>query len=248
MYYTIDSVKKLYNGIITDNTLNEQSKYILYHIVNSIEKAYNKESKIDSNTSEGKEILDYPGMTGTKTRHLYNNLCSLENVKYLEIGTWYGSSSISAIYKNSIQATFIDNWSQFNGDPNILQNIMSKYTTEPATYRIIESDCWKVDTSTLESFNIYLYDGGHTEQDHYKALTYYINNLDNLFIFIVDDYNWPEVRDGTLKAIQDLHLHIIFRHEIFVSPEDSEDMPNHYGKHTWWNGCGIFLLKKPIDN
>ena len=50
----------------------------------------------------------------------------MENVRYLEIGTWYGSSSISAIYKNNINATFIDNWSQFGGDSNIFNNIISQ--------------------------------------------------------------------------------------------------------------------------
>lgn len=246
MYYTVDTVKKLYIGEICDDKLDNSTKNVLFHIVKSIEDAYNKKSKIDPLTTDGSNLLEHKGMTGTKTRHLYNNLCSMENVRYLEIGTWYGSSSISAIYKNNINATFIDNWSQFGGDSNIFNNIISKYTTHPATYRLIESDCWKIDTSTLGTFNVYLYDGGHTEEDHYKSLTYYIHNLTDLFIFLVDDYNWPEVRDGTLRAINDLKLEIIFRHELFVSPEDSEDMPDHYGKHTWWNGCGIFLLKKHL--
>lgn len=244
MYYTIDTVADLYHKKIIDDTIDDNVKTILYHIVDSIQKAEKNISKIDINTPEGKEILEYKGMTGTKTRHLYNNLSSMKNVKYLEIGTWYGSSSISAIYKNTIQGTFIDNWSQFGGDSNIFKNVIEKFTTPPASYKLIEANCWEVDASTLGTFNVYLYDGGHTEEDHYKSLTYYIHHMDDIFLFIVDDYNWPEVRDGTFKAIQDLQLTILFRHEIFVSPEDSVNMPNHNGKQTWWNGCGIFLLKK----
>lgn len=245
MYYTVDTVNDLYNKIIIDDTISDNLKNILYHIVNSIDKAEKNISKIDINTPEGKEILEYKGMTGIKTRHLYNNLSSMSNIKYLEIGTWYGSSSISAMYKNTIRGTFIDNWSQFGGDSNVFRNTIEKFTTPPASYKLIESDCWEVDTNTLGTFNVYLYDGGHTEEDHYKSLTYYINNMEHIFLFIVDDYNWPEVRDGTFKAIQDLKLKIIFRHEIFMSPDDLKNMPNHKGNDTWWNGCGIFVLQKP---
>lgn len=216
---------------------------IMIHITDSIKKAEKGISKINSSDNLGNDILNYEGLTGTKTRHLYNNLCSIPDLKYLEIGTWYGSSSISALYKNNIHGVFIDNWSQFNGNKNILINALEKFKTN-STYTIIENDCWAVDTEQLGFFDIYLYDGGHSENDHYMALKYYINNMFNDFIFIVDDYNWSEVRDGTFKAIQDLNLEIVFRHEIFISPEDLENMPLHKGKNTWWNGCGIFLLRK----
>jgi hypothetical protein len=95
-----------------------------------------------------------------------------------------------------------------------------------------------------KKFNVYLYDGEHYEQDHFQALTYYYEVLEDEFIFIVDDFNWPEVRDGTFKSIEHLKLDVVFRHEIFMSPEDLEGMPNHKGKTSWWNGIGIFLLRK----
>jgi hypothetical protein len=99
--------------------------------------------------------------------------------------------------------------------------------------------------STIEKFNVYLYDGDHSELDHFKALEYYIDNLDDEFIFIVDDLNWENVRDGTMRAIRELNLTVKFRHEIFMSPDDLKGMPRHNGKDTFWNGCGIFLLEKP---
>jgi hypothetical protein len=42
---------------------------------------------------------------------------------------------------------------------------------------------WKVDLSSIGKFNVYLYDGDHSELDHFKALKYYIDNLDDEFIF-----------------------------------------------------------------
>ena len=40
--------------------------------------------------------------------------------------------------------------------------------------------------------------------------------LDEFFIYIVDDWNWPWVRDPTLKAILDNNIEIIYKKEIFV--------------------------------
>jgi hypothetical protein len=221
---------------------------LIHHISNSLINARDGKSKIDPNTEEGKEIISYEGYTGTRTRHFYNNICNsdeLENIKYLEIGTWNGSSSMSAVYKNNITGLFIDNWSQFNGDSNIFRGNMSKFGKDADVF-LLESDCWEVDLTNLDMgpFNIYLFDGDHAELDHYKALEYYIPILEDVFIFIVDDWNWPNVRDGTMRAIDELNLHVLFRHEEFVSEDDLQGMPEHHGKKTWWNGIGIFLLSK----
>lgn len=230
----------------TKLTLKLSSETIskVLHIVNSINDASDYKSKIDKLTPDGQSILEYKGMTGTQTRHFYNNICSLPETRYLEIGTWNGSSSISSMYNNKVKGVFIDNWCLFGGNSNIFSNAIQKYMSKDSSYTLLESDCWKVDTETIGKFNVYLYDGEHYEEDHFKALSYYIENMDDEFIYLCDDWNWPEVRDGTFNAIKELDLKVIFRHEIFMSPGDLKGMPNHEGKKKWWNGIGIFLLHK----
>ena len=222
---------------------------LINHVYNSIINAKMGISNIDPTTVEGKTILEYEGYTGTCTRHLYNNICSydkFDKVRYLEIGTWYGSSSISAIYKNKLDALFIDNWSQFNGDLEVFKENIQKYLNKDTNCYFLEQDCWKVNLKkiNISPINIYLYDGDHSAADHYKSLEYYYDILDDVFIFMVDDWNWINVRDGTMKAIFDLNLYILFRHEEFISEEDLKNMPDHNGKNTWWNGIGIFILSK----
>lgn len=223
---------------------------LIHHICDSILKARKGISKIDPNSENGKQLLEYEGYTGTRTRHFYNNICrsdKLENIKYLEIGTWNGSSSISAIYENKLTGLFIDNWCQFGGDPNIFKENLTKYGNDDSSYYLLEQDCWKVDINELNDvgpFNIYLFDGDHAELDHFESLRYYYPVLEDIFIFMVDDWNWPNVRDGTMRAIDQLNLHVLFRHEEFVSEDELEGMPEHHGKKTWWNGIGIFLLSK----
>lgn len=213
------------------------------HVIDSITKAENGSSKIDPVSEGGKALLSFEGYTGTKTRHFYNNICSRPHTKYMEIGTWNGSSSISAVYKNNIDGLFIDNWSQFGGSSQVFKDNISKFGGSSKCY-LLEGDCWEVDLSTLDRYNVYLYDGDHAEADHFKALQYYLPVLTDEFIFLVDDYNWSNVRDGTMRAINELNLNVKFRHEIFMSPDDLVGMPNHVGKKTWWNGIGIFVLSK----
>ena len=190
-----------------------------------------------------KEIHDYTGYTGRYTREFYNKICSFENCSYLEIGTWFGSSSISALYGNSVTATFIDNWSQFGGDKNTLIQALEKYKGR-STYTLIESDAWKVDVTSLPKYDVYLYDGEHTYIDQYRAIIKYYPCLKDISIVLVDDWNWETVRNGTRDALRDIGATILFSEEIQLPPNETENMPNHIGKNTWWNGIGIFVISK----
>jgi hypothetical protein len=76
-----------------------------------IETAFkNAENNISKNTND---IINMEGMSGTKTRHFYNNLLNTEDSRYLEIGTWKSSSVCSAMCGNKAKVVCIDNWSEF---------------------------------------------------------------------------------------------------------------------------------------
>lgn len=191
-------------------------------------------------------ILNMEGMTGKKTRHFYNNLLTMDGARYLEIGTWKGSSVCSAMYNNKATVLCIDNWSQFGGPKDeFLKNLELYRGANDAKY--IESDCWKVDVKSIGKFNIYLYDGDHTFEDHYNALTYYIECLDDTFIFIVDDWNWNGVREATMKSIQDLGLQEKHRIEVRLTNDGSHTADMNLARETWHNGISAFVLQKRGD-
>jgi len=207
-------------------------------------------SQIDlsfKNAEEGiskisEDIINMEGMTGTKTRHFYNNLLNMEGVRYLEIGTWKGSSVCSAMYGNKATIVCMDNWSDFWGPKEEFLVNFNKFKGENNA-KFIESDCFKVDVSSLPKFNIYMYDGGHSTDDHFAALKYYYNCLDDIFIFIVDDWNWDNVRKGTLSAIENLRLECVYKKEIRLT-SDGSHTPEDIAKKTWHNGICVFVLKK----
>lgn len=105
------------------------------HIENAFSNAERGVSKITL------DIKDMDGMTGTKTRHFYNNLLDIEDARYLEIGTWKGSSVCSAMCGNKAKVVCIDNWSEFGGPKGVFLDNFKKHKGEnDATF--IESDCF----------------------------------------------------------------------------------------------------------
>lgn len=185
------------------------------------------------------EILQYVGMSGDRTRRFYNSVCSRPNTDYLEVGTWYGSSSISAMYGNSVNATFVDNWSQFGGNKEHLVTALEKYKGV-GSYILIESDSWTVNHQDIGLFDVYLYDGGHTYDDHYRGISHYIRHLKDNSIVMIDDWNWEDVRRGTLDAFRDLKIDIVDKREIITDVKDFN--VNYRSNAPWWNGIGIFVL------
>lgn len=225
-------LKYLYSDIIY--IIMETYKHI-------IETAFtNAENNISKITND---IISMEGMTGTKTRHFYNNLLNTKDARYLEIGTWKGSSVCSAMCGNKAKVICIDNWSEFGGPKNEFLNNFKKFKgNNDASF--IESDCYKVDISTLSKFNIYMYDGNHTNESHYMALLYYYNCLDDIFIFIVDDWNWKDVRDGTMKSIQKLNLKVLYEKEIRTTQDDSHPVWGSEEQRNWHNGIYVSILQK----
>ncbi len=217
---------------------------ILHKYKRQIDHAFAAAERGESKITD--EILNMDGMTGRKTRHFYNQLLNMEDARYLEIGTWKGSSSCSAMCGNRAKVLCIDNWSQFGGPKaEFLQNFEKYKGQNDATF--IESDCFAVDTTKLPMFNVYMYDGDHSHDSHYRALTHYFKNLDDVFIFIVDDWNWSDVRNGTYEAIEKLDLSILYKKEIRLTQDDTHT-PQPLGRDTWWNGIFVAMLVKNIPS
>jgi len=179
------------------------------------------------------DVLALDGMSGAMTRHFYNNLLNMEGVRYLEVGTWKGSSTCSAMVGNNADVTCIDNWSEFGGPKEDFLNNIEKFQGVNRL-EVIEKNAFETDLSGCK-FNVYLYDGHHSAESQEKALTHFIDAMDDVFIFVVDDWDWQDSKTGTYTAIKELGL--------IVEYEMGHSVPG--GAHGWWNGSGVFVLRKP---
>lgn len=212
---------------------------LVEHIESCLSGAHQHQSNITP------EVAHMVGMSGLKTRHFYNNLCSMKDARYLEIGVWKGSSFCSALCGNSMRAVAIDNFSEFSGTVfgNPRDEFLANYEKHKGSNdaKFIEGDCWSIDPTSLgTSFNIYMYDGNHTETSHYEALNHYLPCLDDEFIYLVDDWNCEHIRDGTLNAIKENGLEVFYQKEYFTERNPGIQK----GDNDWHNGISIFVLKK----
>lgn len=195
------------------------------------------------------EVLAISGMSGRKYRCFVNNLVAqLPAPRYLEIGSWAGSTLCSAIFSNDVDAVAIDNWSQFGGPSGqFFRNLAA--CKGRARVSFLERDFRQVNyanlCSTFGSFGIYLFDGPHEYKDQYDGIVSVQPVLDSCYVQIVDDWNAPTIRRGTMKAINDLGLHIDFMAEIRTSLNDVHAPEPTCQRSDWHNGYFISVLSRP---
>lgn len=205
----------------------------------AMKSAMNYEGKLPA------DIVNMEGLSGRKYRYFINNLVEhVQSPRYLEVGSYWGSTLCSALYENQVTATAIDNWSQFGGPLNKFYANLAKYASLKNSISILNRDFRRVDYKSIGTFNIYLFDGPHEYQDQYDGLAYAMDALDNEFIYIVDDWNWDYVRSGTMDAIADLGLAVMSATDIRTTLDNS--VPKIINEQSdWHNGYYIAILRKP---
>ena len=179
------------------------------------------------------------GMTATRIRHFLNTVCRRlgSACRYLEVGTFKGATAISASYGNAGRFVTIDSFAQFHKQnaQGELAGILQSYS-DVCHIEFIEGDCWEVvKTLPRDTFNVYLYDGNHGPQSQRRAFVEFLPVLEGRFIAMVDDYNAPQVQEGTANGIEEAGLTIV------------EDWKfTHKGKQPegWHNGFYIAVLEK----
>ena len=186
------------------------------------------------------------GASGKKYRYFINNLIgSLDDARYLEVGTWAGSTACSALYGNKVKTICIDNWSEFGGPKNLFFSNIDKIKSEDIDFSFIESDFNAVDYTGIGKFNVYMYDGDHSRENQYNGISKVLPALDDTFLLIVDDWNWERVRFGTFDAINDNSLKVISSIEIKTLQQEVWWAPDINGPYSdWHNGYFIALIKK----
>jgi hypothetical protein len=220
--------------VVTPANFNESEKALISHVQNSIQHGDSHFSSLKNN------VLSIEGMSSPKVRHFLNNLCALSNATYLEIGTWKGSTFISALKNNNgflKDAIAIDNWSLFEGPKTDFFNNCRKYLPQ-YKYRFFSQDSFSInlDEAFSDLVDIYFYDGDHNPQSQEMAFTYYNDVFNDLFIAVIDDWNWEYVREGTFNAFNKLGYIILFQQ--YLPARFTGD------NEQWWNGLYVAVIKK----
>ncbi len=194
-----------------------------------IKEAFEKADKLKSKIPTA-YINTLVGLSSPKIWHLLNNLCEGKKT-YFEIGTYMGSSLLAATYGHDIKPIAVDNFCMKPKTRNhFFQNVKHMKNLQ-----FMEQDAFTIDLKLMPKINVYFFDGEHSYDSQYKALTYFIDAMADEFIFIVDDWNTKEAEYATLKAIDDLNLDLIEMEERKCENKDKE---------SWWCGVAVFKLRK----
>ena len=212
-------------------------KTLIEHTVKSVYYSNIEKSNIDPN------ILNIDGMSSKKIRHLINNLCSLSDASYFEVGSWKGSTLCSAISNNNLsKVTSCENFSEFTDDGhkkinltikdqllNNIQNFKGSNNVE-----IIEEDFFSKQWGSDKKYNIYLYDGAHSIQTQYFQIKIAKQFLDKYSIMLVDDWSCEisKPKQATFKALNDFGMHVHLYIDLPIGHEDE-----------YWCGQGLFVLE-----
>ena len=224
-----------------ENTKSEYSNLIKTSFLKSIQE----------NTKLPEWIILLNGMSGKRYRIFINNLIeTMQDARYLEIGSWSGSTICSAIYKNKVNSVCIDNWSQF-GDvkDEFAKNIQNTLKDGGQNdVKLYEQDFRQLDYTSIGKFNVYFFDGPHEINDQYDGLKYALPALDDTFIFIVDDWNDPRPREGTQEAIKDLGIEVIYSIQIRTTNGVDVVYPDiEFQNSHWHNGYFISVCRKNLN-
>lgn len=194
-------------AVLTVDAFTNDLDSIINHTKNAIENAKKHQSKLNS------DIINLSGMSDPITRHLYNNICDIDNATYCEVGTWKGASFISAMYNNKTFGYVIDNWSEFDGPINEFNNNIDTYFSDKSNIQVYNRHCFDQisENDITKSINIYLFDGNHEYDSHKKAITHYNNFFSKYVIIIIDDF-WGHITQATNDGISEMGL-IVHYHE-----------------------------------
>lgn len=197
------------------------------------------DAALNSDHNLSKDVLEMEGMSGTRFRMLINRLIALtSDARYLEIGSWKGSTACSAGYKNKVKIVCIDNWYQGNKVKEAFIKSIAQFLSDEQNVSFDHSDFRSVDYSSIGKFNVYFFDGPHEQQDQYDGVKLVQPALDDIYTLIVDDYNAEKVQTGTAQALVDLN------HTVVASITVRTDNNPYLQKTDWHNGYYIAVIKK----
>ena len=112
-----------------------------------------------------------------------------------------------------------------------------------SSLRLIEQDFRKVDYRPLGKFNVFLFDGPHSEIDHRDGVLLTQPCLTERFVLIVDDWNWSSVRIGTMTGLLAAKCRVEASIQVRTTLDNSHPSVA-FESSDWHNGYFIAVVRQ----
>lgn len=223
-------------------------------LIAHVEQSYNDAQLNKSKIANDWRVMDQYSMSSKRFKLLLNNLCSLENSTYLEVGCFRGGTVAAAAYDNKLRAVYaIDNFcydplgiykeedgSISNKNPNGWPNVKSGFINHidrlglSKVIRLHAGDWEKTPENWIKHKINILHVDVNEQVD--QVLKFFDKYLDKQFILVVTGYNSTEVIKQVDSWLSDTEY--TTEHKIVKFSSSTAD------SEGWWNGLGLFLINK----
>jgi len=174
-------------------------------------------------------LEDVPGLAKANNLALLNVAarCLAEGEHYVEIGTFRGTSLVSAALGNDGPFVALDNWSMGDGSPEQLEANLARYGVQAT---ILDGDAFETLRRGIPSpVGAYYYDNGHEYEQQLDGMRLAEPYLASPALVIVDDSDW----DRVARAVDD---YVAAQPRVTqILRYDGKDL----GHPEWWEGMRI---------
>jgi predicted O-methyltransferase YrrM len=175
-------------------------------------------------------LEDVPGLAKANNLALLNVAarCLDAGEHYVEVGTYRGTSLISAMQSNEDRLfVAVDNWSMGEGSQHQLVSNLDRYNLRAT---IIDGDAFETLRRGIPSpVGVYYYDNGHEYDQQLDGMRLVEPYLASPALVIVDDTDWERVE----RAVDDYLAEQPRATEIYSV--DGKDR----GHPEWWEGIRV---------
>ena len=183
------------------------------------------------------EILEaVPGLAQPNNLALLNVAarCHGKGESYVEVGTYHGTSLISAMLGNDGDFVALDNWSLGDGSREQLEANLERFGLAAT---LLEGDAFEMlrgGALEARTVGVYYYDNGHEYEQQLDGMRLIEPYLASPALVIVDDTDWERVE----RAVND-YLEQQPRATEILSI-DGKDR----GHPEWWEGMRVLLWNR----
>jgi hypothetical protein len=103
------------------------------------------------------------------------------------------------------------------------------------------SDTFDLPSDFGSDVDLYCFDADHSYDSQRKAMTHFLPSMADEFIVVVDDWQYGDVKRGTLDGLSESGCEILFQQELLNTEPYTEE---EHRNMEWWRGFYIALLKK----
>ena len=183
------------------------------------------------------DVLAVPGFSSSSNRRVLNAAVStVPRARILEVGSFKGSTAVAMCHGNDVECIhMVDNHSEFGDTRAELAATCERFGL-PVTIHDLDWFAPLPAFGTL--FDVYLYDGPHEEERHAAELAIALPHLAEKFLYIVDDYSWPQVRAGCDAGL------LAMRDRLSVRSRNVYESTVLNDANGYWNGLLVAWCEK----